>query len=331
MTTKRSVVKGIGAALAVLGVVGLSGLAQPAKAAEDVTYLLPAPPFLPAFGPWMLAQARGYYAAEGLNVTFQAAKGGVDVAKQVGAGNAPIGGGIGDTPIIVRDNGIPVKAVAVLGGRSMTQIVARADAGIKGPADLKGKTITALSFQDTTYYALLGALASAGLTKNDVNAQAAGPQGVWQLFIAGQADAMASVPDWIGLARAEGLELTILPVENYFPSMAQAIIASDELIASNPELIGKLVRATLKGMADIMADPAGAVADYVKAVPQNAGKEAAMEAVFKLYNEYVYPGQAVLGAMDPARLEAVQAFYVKEGFVREALPLDDLYTNQFVQ
>ena len=91
------------------------------------------------------------------------------------------------------------------------------------------------------------------------------------------------------------------------------------------------MRATLKGMADIMADPAGAVADYVKAVPQNAGKEAAMEAVFKLYNEYVYPGQAVLGAMDPARLEAVQAFYVKEGFVREALPLNDLYTNQFVQ
>jgi NitT/TauT family transport system substrate-binding protein len=331
MTTKRSVVKGIGAALAVMGVMGLGGLAQPAKAAEDVTYLLPAPPFLPAFGPWMLAQARGYYAAEGLNVTFQAAKGGVDVAKQVGAGNAPIGGGIGDTPIIVRDNGIPVKAVAVLGGRSMTQIVARSDSGIKGPADLKGKTITALSFQDTTYYALLGALASAGLTKNDVNAQAAGPQGVWQLFIAGKADAMASVPDWIGLARAEGMDLTILPVENYFPSMAQAIIASDELIASNPELIGKLVRATLKGMADIMADPSGAVADYVKAVPQNAGKEAAMEAVFKLYNEYVYPGQAVLGAMDPKRLEAVQAFYVKEGFVKEALPLDNLYTNQFVQ
>jgi len=331
MPSKRSVVKGIGAALAVLTAIGAGGLANPAKAAEDITYLLPAPPLLPAFGPWMLALSRGYYAQEGLNVTFQAAKGGVDVAKQVGAGNAPIGGGIGDTPIIVRDNGIPVKAVAVLGGRSMTQIVARKDSGIKGPEDLKGKTITVLAYQDTTYYALLGALASVGLSKADVSAQAAGPQGVWQNFLAGQADAMASVPDWIAIAQGQGIAVEIMPVEKYFPSMAQAIIASDEMIAKNPELIGKLVRATLKGLNDIMADPKGVVADYVKAVPQNAGKEAAMEATFKLYNEYVYPGQATLGAMDPKRLEIVQKFYVDQGFVKAALPLDDLYTNQFVK
>src|SRR5258707_14235452 len=84
--------------------------------AEDITYLLPAPLSLPAFGPFVLAQQRGYFKAEGLNVTFQVGKGGVDVAKQVGAGNAVIGGGIGDTPIIVRPNGVPVKAGAGLGG-----------------------------------------------------------------------------------------------------------------------------------------------------------------------------------------------------------------------
>ena len=164
------------------------------RAAEKVTYLLPAPPFLPAFGPWMLAKARGYYAEEGLDIEFQAAKGGVDVAKQVGAGNAVIGGAIGDTPVIVRANGIPVKAVAVLGGRSLTQLVARSDSGISKPADLKGKTVTTMSFQDTTYYALLGSLASADLSKDDVNIQGAGPAGVWKLFIAGEADAMAAVP-----------------------------------------------------------------------------------------------------------------------------------------
>ncbi len=88
------------------------------KALRSVTYLLPAPPTLPpAFAPWMVAQQRGYYAAEGLEVKFITAKGGADVAKQVGAHNAPLGGGVGDTPIIVRPNGIPVKAVAVLGAR----------------------------------------------------------------------------------------------------------------------------------------------------------------------------------------------------------------------
>ena len=300
-------------------------------AAEEVTYLLPAPPFLPAFGPWMLAQARGYYKAEGLKVKFQTARGGVDVAKQVGAGNAVIGGGIGDTSIIVRPNGIPVKAVAVLGGKSLMQLVTRADGPIKTLKDLKGKTITALSLQDTTYYGLLGMLASVGLTKNDVKAQGAGPVGVWKLFIAGKSDAMAGVPDWIGIAMGAKVKVKIWPADDYFKSMAQAILASDKVIKEKPMLIEKLVRATLRGMSDIMKDPDGASIDYVKHVTRHKGKEKAMAGVFKLYNQYVYPGQKKLGAMDRDRLKGLQEFYVKQGIVRKSSKLDDLYTNQFVK
>src|SRR3546814_11580363 len=88
----------------------------------------------------MVAQQRGYFKAEGLNVTFQIAKGGVDVAKQVGAGNAVVGGGIGDTSIIVRPNGVPVKTVALLGGGSLMQLVINKDTGVSTIKDLKGKT-----------------------------------------------------------------------------------------------------------------------------------------------------------------------------------------------
>ena len=45
-------------------------LAVHAQALQEVTYLLPAPGTLPAFGPWMLAQAKGYYEQEGLKVSF---------------------------------------------------------------------------------------------------------------------------------------------------------------------------------------------------------------------------------------------------------------------
>lgn len=327
MPTKRAFLKSA-AALALTCAVA----PQPARAqTEEVTYLLPAAAFLPAFGPWMLAQTRGYYASEGLKVNFVVGKGGVDVAKQVGAGNAPIGGAIGDTPIIARAQGVPVKAVAVLGGRSLTQLVVHAGKGINGPRDLKGRTITTMAYQDTTFFALQGMLASAGLTKADVDAQAAGPAGVWQLFAAGKADAMAAVPDWIVSATQAGAQVKVFSSDEYFKSMAQAILASDETIQKRPELVRKLVRATLKGMADIMKDPAAAARDYANAVPQHKGKEATVEAVFALYNQYVYPGQKVLGAMDPERLAAVQKFYVKEGIVPKESPLADLYTNQFVQ
>ena len=302
-----------------------------AVAAEKVTYLLPAPAFLPAFGPWMLAKGKGYYADEGLDVEFRTAKGGVDVAKQVGAGNAVIGGGIGDTPLIVRANGIPVKAVAVLGGGSLMILATDQEAGIDRIEDLKGRTVTTMSYQDTTFYALLGMMASVGLTRNDIDAQAAGPANTWKLFIAGEADAMAAVPDWIAIAAAQGKKMNLFPADAHFRSMAQAILAADDVIAEQPDLIRKLVRATLRGMRDIMDDPERAAREYVKAVPQHEGKEKAMEAVFRLYNQYVYPGQATLGAMDEERLAALQDFYVGQGIVREKSPVEDLYTNRFVE
>ena len=244
----------VAASAAAIAVAGLS-VATPAASAEKVNYLLPAPGFLPAFAPWQLAKYKGFYAEEGLEVTFQTVKGGVDVAKQVGVGNAPIGGAIGDTSILVRPNGIPVRSVALMGGGSLVQVAARADRGIEKVEDLKGKTITVLAYQDTTYYASLGVLASRGLTKNDANIQAAGPQGVWKLLVEGKSDAMMGVPDWIGIVRAQGVKLNIFNAKDYFPSMAQAIVASDDMIKSNPKLIQGLVRASLKGLKMIMDDP----------------------------------------------------------------------------
>lgn len=323
-TMRKTLLAGLG--LAVVVAAGMQDVR-----AQDVTYLLPAPKSLPAFGPWMVAQQRGYFKAEGLNVDFQIGKGGVDVAKQVGAGNAVIGGGIGDTSIIVRPNGVPVKTVALLGGGSLMQLVLNKDKGVKTVKDLKGKTITAMAYQDTTYFALLGMLATQGMTKNDVNAQAAGPVNVWKLFVAGEADAMAAVPEWTAQAMAAKMNIEVIPSDVHFKSMAQAIVAADDVIQKNPQLIQKLVRATLKGMKDIMDNPEGAAADYVKAVPEHSGNVPFIVASFKLYNQYVYPGQAKLGVVDESRLTALQDFYVKEGVIRDKTPVKDLYTNQFVQ
>lgn len=320
------------AAAAVLAL-GVGTAASPASAAEKITYLLPAPLSLPAFGPWVLAQHLGYYRDAGYEVEFQVARGGVDVAKQVGAGNAPIGGAIGDTPIIVRANGVPVKAVGVLGGGSMTVIVARKDSGIEELADLKGKTITALSYQDTTYYALLGSLASAGLSKNDVNAQAVGPAGVPQLVMSGEADACACTPDW-EITVQDGIEGTgtvSMPTMDYFPSMAQAILASDEAIEQRPEMVKAIVQATLKGMQYIMDDPVKAAKAYAEAQPSFAGQEEKLARILANYAERTYKGQSVVGEMDAERLENLQKFYLEQGFIQQATPVEELYTNAFVE
>jgi NitT/TauT family transport system substrate-binding protein len=317
------------------GAGALLGLALPAGrralAAEAVTYLFPAPPILPAFGPIQLAKGKGYFAAAGLDVSFAVGRGGVDVAKQVGAGNAPIGGIVADGPIMVRQNGVPIKIVAVFGGKGFMQLVVREDSGITKPADLKGKTITVMSYQDTTFYALLGLLASVGLTQDDLDIQSAGPTGVWELVAAGKSAGMAGVPDWIPPVQAAGVKVRIIPSDEYFPHMAQGIGVSDQTIKEKPDLVRAVVKAALHGMKDIMDDPDKAAEDFVRFVPEWRGKEGAVKATFAYYDTFVYPGQNVLGEVNPERLAKLQDFYLLKGLIQRKSPIDDLYTNAFIK
>jgi NitT/TauT family transport system substrate-binding protein len=302
-----------------------------ARADEKITYLFPAPPLLPAFGPIQLAKGEGYFSQAGLDVTYAVGRGGVDVAKEVGAGNVPLGGIVADAPIIVRQNGVPVKMVALFGGKGFMQLVVRADSGISKPADLKGKTITVMSYQDTTFYALLGLLASVGLTKDDVDIQSAGPVGVWQMVATGKSAGMAGVPDWIPPVEAAGVAVKVLPTDEYFPHMAQAVAASDQIIKDKPELVRAFVKAALHGMKDIMDDPATAATDFVKFVPEWQGKEGQVKEAFEYYDKLIYPGQKQLGAIDPDRVAKLQDFYLAKGIIQKKTPVDDLFTNQFVQ
>lgn len=327
--TLPAVARIAGAAALAMGL--LVNLANPAVALEKITYLLPAPPSLPAFAPWAIAKHLGYYAEAGYDVEFATAKGGVDVAKQVGVGNAQIGGAIGDTPIIVRSNGVPVKAVAVLGGGALTVIVARGDRGISKIEDLRGKKLSVMSFQDTTYFALLGTLASKGMSKSDVRTEAVGPGWVVNFLDSGKADACACSPDMEADAKTRIPNTVSLPTAGAFPSMAQAILASDETIAKRPEMVRAIVKATLKGMKFVMDDPDAAARIYVQAAPSFVGKEAQIAATLRNFVERTYRGQKVLGEIDADRLQKLQAFYLKQGFIQNSVPVHELYTNEFIK
>ena len=108
-----------------------------------------------------------------------------------------------------------------------------------------------------------------------------------------------------------------------------AILVTDVITTARSSLEAH-TRATLKGMRDIMADPKAASLAYVQAVPVHKGKEASIQQMFEMYNKYVYAKQAQPGVMDETRLADLQKFYVSNGVVPTAVPLKDLYTNQFV-
>ena len=306
---------------------------RPAFAArEKVTYLYPAPPFLPAFIPHQLAMKRGYFVANNLDVTIHTGHGGADVAKQVGVGNSDLGGGVGETSMIVRPNGLPVRGVALLGAHSLFQIATRKAANVKTIADLRGKKLGVIGYQDTGYYALLAVLAAKGVKRSDVKIEAVGPAGVTQLMIAKSLDGIVTTPDWSDTIENAGIPLDYFSIDDVFPAMAQAVLASDKTIKERPAVVGGFVKAVLHALRDCIDDPTSAARDYCAFVRQHKGQEVKIERILRHYVNEVYKTNppSALGKFDPARLKTVQDFYLKNKIISAAVPIKDLYTNQFV-
>ena len=140
------------------------------------------------------------------------------------------------------------------------------------------------------------------------------------------------MPEWAAAIEAAGIPLDRYAIDQIFPAMAQAILASDKAIAEKPKAVQGFVTATLKALGEIVADPEKAAKEYVAAVPQHAGREKVMEAIMRRYVEQVYaaaPGFKV-GQFDKARMEKVQKFYIDSQIVEKAVAIDDTFTNQFV-
>ncbi len=174
-----------------------------------------------------------------------------------------------------------------------------------------------MSYQDTTFYALLGLMATVGLKQDDANIQQAGPVGVWQSVATGKSVGMAGVPDWIASVQAAGAKVNVLPTDEFFPHMAQGIAVSDDMIKKNPQMIRKFVGAALKGMKDVMDNPDQAAVDFVKFVPEWQGKENEVKVALNYYAKLVYPGQKQLGEVNVERLTKLQDFYLAKGFIQK--------------
>ena len=79
-----------------------------------------------------------------------------------------------------------------------------------------------MPYQDTTFYALLGLMASVGPKQDDANIQQAGPVGVWQSVATGKSVGMAGVPDWIASVKAAGAKVNVLPTDEFFRTWRRA-------------------------------------------------------------------------------------------------------------
>jgi NitT/TauT family transport system substrate-binding protein len=91
------------------------------------------------------------------------------------------------------------------------------------------------------------------------------------------------------------------------------------------------VKAPLRGMKNSWTIPSGR-RENSSFVPEWTGKEAAVKTIFNFYAKLVYPnfGIGTLAEISVERLSNTQDFFLAKGIIQRKSPLEELYTNQFV-
>lgn len=301
--------------------------AEPSK----LDFLLPAPRFLPAFIYYGVAQQNGYFREEGIQPNFLVGKGGTDVAKQVGAGNALIGHTLPGNVIIVRSQGVPSRMVSLFGGHGLFFLIAPKAKGISDIKDVKGKTVGVMTFADGTFYELLAAMASAGLAKEDANIQAFGPGGTAKALITGKADAISGVIEWGSAVEAAGKPVNWIPLERYAPVLPQVLISSEKGLMEQRELVKRFVKASLRGFKFVLTNPEESAKIFAQVSPPYKRRVGLLSKIITRYALWVYGGQAILGEIPTDKLAKLQDYYHRFGIIRAKTEVKEMYTNELVR
>ncbi|HEY3919115.1 MAG TPA: ABC transporter substrate-binding protein [Stellaceae bacterium] len=211
-----------------------------------------------------LAIDKGYFTDEGLDIDLQQAGGGVAVPALI-SGDIDFTGS-GSVAISAILKGAKLKVLLVVDAHPAMQIWAQP--AIKSFADLKGKPIGIISRGDTTEIAIRYYLAKHGLPADYVSFTPLGA-GVarFAAIASGSYPAAlinASEAVQMGAAGKLGNLHRLVDLRQEITMAYNALATSDAMIAKNPDLVRRMVRAVLKGVRTVKASRAETVAALLK-------------------------------------------------------------------
>ncbi len=202
---------------------------------------------VPYYAPLYMAQEKGFFAEEGLNVEFYYAAA-ADIVKNVASGNVEFGFPNADAVVAARAQDIPVKVVSTTYQEGLGAIIFGVDSGIKTPADLKGKKVGVTSHGSANYFQLEAAMKSVGMTVDDVNVEIIGTGAILTALTQGQVDAIVFSKLRTIELNNQGYAAADIVSDQFLPSFGNVLISSDKLVADDPATVDGFVKALNKGI-----------------------------------------------------------------------------------
>jgi len=251
---------------------GLSALA-PAHAQTNVKFSLDFVLQGPQ-APFFLADEKGYYRAEGLNLTaLDAGRGSADTIGRVASGVYDIG--FGDLNALIEFNaknpGKEIPAVMMVYDKAPFAILSRKSKNITKPTDLMGKKAAAPSFD--AGFRLFNLFAKTnGIDTSKVEWSNVAPQLREPMLARNETDAISAF-SFTAVMALKGLGVPENDIQVFMYSdhgldlYSNAVIASPDLVKNNPKVVSGFVKASIKAWQDAAKDPAFAIAALKKREP----------------------------------------------------------------
>ena len=256
-------ITGAVACLVVAMTAGAVAAQTPIKFSLDFKFEGPSAPFLVGID-------KGYYQAEGLNVTIDSAPGSLEPITRVASGTYDMGFGDINSLIKFRDQNpnVPIKAVFMVYNRPPFSIVTRKSRGVTIPKELEGKKVAAPA-ADGAFAQWKIFVQANGIDASKVAIENVGFPVREPMLAAGQVDAITGVSfsSYVNL-KDRGVpvdDIVVLLMADYGVNLyGNSIIVNPKFAAEHPDAVKGFLRAFLKGLRHTVNDPATAVDSVIQ-------------------------------------------------------------------
>lgn len=303
-----------------------ASVAIPAKP-ESGTFNMGIEPWL-GYGPWRVAQAKGYFKKNGLD--------GVSITNfttddQI---NAALASGKLDganiathTMLRLAAAGLPIKAV-LLEDESTKADAILGGPGINAVKDLKGKSV-AYEEGTTSDILLQYALARNGMSINDVKKVPLAAADAGAALIAGKVDAAVTYEPYLSAALKQGKAREIYTAGEDPGLVGDVLVVREDVLKSRPGQVAALLRSWGDAVAYYGSNKADAQAIITKAVGAKPGSLGSAFAGVKLYT--LQDNVAQLGGSYVSKtIVDVKNAADRAGLIRGAVDPKSLIVTKFV-
>jgi NitT/TauT family transport system substrate-binding protein len=267
--------------------------------------------------PMVVAQEKGYFREEDLDVDLILMTAAVANMALLGGNVDFISSGPSVVGAIAR--GAPLKFVFICFNRPMHWLYAKPE--IKDVKGLKGKRIGVSAIGASTQFLIQEILKRYGLDPaHDVTILGVGTTANrFAALQGGTVDATNLTPPFNFKAQESGLrELVAFVKEDYLVEPAGAIVVRENLFRSDPLLVEKFIRGTLKGLLYIRQNRVGTIPILARLmkIPEDMAA--------KIY-DLVLPGLTADGTINPELQKKVVEFFFKVQGIKEPGVAEKIY------